>query len=70
MRVWVLTEEYNDYNQNGEYFLAVFKEIPSREELLGVGVEDNSEIINNLLINGGGRLKHEYTWYFLRAYDL
>lgn len=31
--VWVLTNEYNDYDQHGEYFQAVFSEEPTLETL-------------------------------------
>ncbi len=31
--VWVLTEEYNEYDQHGEYFLAVFKDEPTEKDL-------------------------------------
>lgn len=30
MKVWVLTSEVNDYDQHGDYFLAVFKNKPSK----------------------------------------
>ena len=30
-KVYVLTEPVSDYNQHGEYFLWVFKEIPTLE---------------------------------------
>jgi len=33
MKVWVLTEEFNDYDQHGAYFLAVFKHEPTEADL-------------------------------------
>lgn len=33
MTVWILTEEYNDYDQHGEYFVAVFADKPTTEQL-------------------------------------
>lgn len=32
--VWVLTEEHNDYNQYGNYFLAVFNREPTEADLV------------------------------------
>lgn len=32
-KVYVLTELVNDYYQHGEYFLGVFKDIPTLEEI-------------------------------------
>ncbi len=48
--IWILTEEYNDYDQHGEYFLAAFKEKPSLEELKKY---DYDHI---------GRVHNEYSW--------
>lgn len=31
--VWVLTETYNDYNQHGAYFIKVWKNKPTVEQL-------------------------------------
>ena len=36
-RVYVLTELVNDYYQHGEYFLGVFKDIPTLEEVNACG---------------------------------
>lgn len=33
MKVWVLLREENDYNQHGEYFVKVFRNRPTIEEL-------------------------------------
>ena len=32
-KVYVLTERVNDYNQYGEYFLGVFKNVPTLSEV-------------------------------------
>jgi len=37
MKVWVLTEEVNDYNQHGNYFLAVFKHEPTEADIKQYG---------------------------------
>lgn len=64
--VWVLTCEVNEYNQCGEYFVAVFKNKPTSIELtLDCDVDlKTAEHISN----GGGRLRVEHTWYFLREH--
>ena len=36
-KVYVLTELVSDYHQHGEYFLGVFKEIPTLEEVNACG---------------------------------
>ena len=67
MNVWVLTTEYNEYDQYGEYFVAVFKEIPHRSQLTAFGVPQNR--LRHVL-NGGGRIEFEHQWFFLRIYNL
>lgn len=32
--VWLLTREHNDYDQHGEYFIAVFAEKPTIQQLI------------------------------------
>lgn len=62
-RVWILTEEYNDYDQHGEYFLGVYTSKPTIEQLLGKGVPQNC--LRHVL-NGGGRKGTEDQWFHLR----
>lgn len=38
MNVWILTTEYNDYDQYGEYFLQAFASKPTPEQLVAEGV--------------------------------
>jgi len=33
MKVWILTSEYNDYDQHGEYFEAVFAQKPTLQQI-------------------------------------
>lgn len=66
-KVWVLTEEYNQYDQYGEYYLAVFKDKPTLEKLLNFGM---NETIAKHVLNGGGREKVEDQWYNLREEEL
>ena len=72
--VWVLTEEYNDYDQHGAYFLAVFQTKPSIKELAdwfsvheGMGFPNIMAGISFLehLLKGGGRREYEDNWYNL-----
>lgn len=63
MHVYILTSEHNDYDQHGEYFLAVFKQKPTSTQLLECGVAPAQ--IEHVLA-GGGRQKHEDVWYHLR----
>jgi hypothetical protein len=61
---WILTREINEYDQDGEYFVAVFFTKPTLEELkLMLGLE-NKVIIH--ILNGGGRRKTENEWFHLR----
>lgn len=73
--VWVITKEYNQYDQYGEYFCKVFKDKPSldkcKEFLLSEGYisdrncgEFNDSCAKRLSV-GGGRFKNEDVWYNL-----
>lgn len=73
MSVWVLTEEYNDYDQHGEYFLHAWDHKPSREEL-EVHIDEKSRYDQpdyiSYVLNGGGQIDnvkyYEYKWYILK----
>lgn len=73
--VWVLTESYNDYDQHGEYLVAVFKEKPTVRELaeffkytktgnVAGNVFDALDFLLGLLENKGRRGYEEH-WYNL-----
>jgi len=64
---FVLTTEYNEYDQYGEYFLAVFSNKPTEEQLLSYDVP--SKDIQHVL-NGGGRQNIEWKWFFLKEVPL
>lgn len=66
MSVWVLTRELNEYDQFGEYFVAVFPEKPHHSQLTANGVEQ--EKLKHTL-NGGGRVGTEYEWFHLREIE-
>ena len=67
MKVWVLTREINEYNQDGEYFVAVFANEPMYTHLLECGVPFNR--LGHVL-NGGGRIGDENEWFYLREYNI
>ena len=77
-KVYVLTYEVNQYDQYGEYFVAVFKELPSVEDLANVMSGQDLNLGNVMeavsflehLRKGGGRRKTEDQWYYLREVDL
>ncbi len=61
--VWVLTREINQYDQDGEYFVAVFENKPHHTQLSVNGVPQNR--LKHVL-DGGGRVGIENEWFFLR----
>lgn len=65
--VWVLTREINQYDQDGEYFVAVFAEKPHHALLTACGVPTNR--LNHVL-KGGGRVRAENEWFYLREHTL
>lgn len=67
MLVWVLTTEHNEYDQFGEYFVAVFlnKPTPIELEWYGISVEDIPHVQN-----GGGRQSHENQWWHLKSHEI
>ena len=67
MLIWVLTQEYNEYDQYGEYFIAVFGKKPTHKQLTARGV-----LTNRLrhTLNGGGRIGTENVWYYLRPTEI
>ena len=65
--VWILTSEYNDYDQHGEYFEGVWQDKPNAEQLMDKGVAEPN--LRHVL-NGGGRIDSEYKWFNLVRYSL
>lgn len=68
MEVWVLTRAFNDYDQHGDYFVAVFGHKPTEQELLKESV--TLEAIPNLLNYGVGRIRDEYDWWYLEKHEV
>ena len=67
MIVWILTNEVNEYDQCGEYFLGVFGKQPTRDQLRAMGVAE-SEVEH--VLAGGGRRGDEYCWFHLTAHTI
>lgn len=75
--VWILTYEINDYNQEGEYFLAAFDKKPDHQKLAQAlrGQQNNpSDIMSALaliehILKGGGRRGAENHWYGLQEVE-
>lgn len=68
MKVWLLTSEYNDYDQHGEYFKEVFLSKPTSNqlvELCGISVATATHVLTK-----GGRLNSAEVWYFLREHEV
>jgi hypothetical protein len=65
--LYVLTRSINDYNQDGEYFVAVFHKKPTVEQLLENGVS-KEEVFH--VLEKGGRRVFEDEWSHLRPYNI
>lgn len=63
-KLWVITCSVNDYNQHGDYLIAVFTEKPTMIQLDKIFPNPEAGFYNHLL-NGGGRIRSENMWYYL-----
>jgi len=64
--MWVLTREHNEYDQYGEYFIAVFINKPNKEQLQKLFSKGKLKVDIDYILNGGGRTeKMENIWYNL-----
>ena len=69
MKIWILTEEYNEYDQYGAYFTAAFKDKPTPEQLK-IHTECTEEYNSWLIESGGGRQNTtDRSWYLLFEYE-
>jgi hypothetical protein len=70
--IFVVTREHNDYDQHGDYLVAVYLTKPTYSQLLSLLHEDSSVSRNvyrataRHLLNGGGRQGTEDVWYNLK----
>ena len=65
MKLWILTQEYNLYDQLGEYFIEAYDHLPTFEELTSVGVPTNR--VKAVQLGGGRKDQTEYTWFYLKT---
>ena len=64
--MFILTRELNEYEQDGEYFVAAYKRKPTYEMLEQViNANDVDEVVKYLLEDGGGRIRKEREWWNL-----
>lgn len=61
--IWVLTTEYNEYDQYGEYFVTAFKDKPTAAQLIE---HTQGYRYINALEKNLGRQGTEYQWFNLR----
>ncbi len=64
MKVWILTKEYNEYDQFGEYFIEVFANKPTLDQLTTLGIKESEA--KHILEKNGGRRGVEDERYHLR----
>ena len=62
--IWVLTKEYNDYRQHGEYYVKAWTHQPTPAELMAHGVPDWE--VDHVL-KGGGRNGIDDEWFNLNT---
>ena len=67
MSLFILTEEYNEYDQHGSYYLRAWRDKPTVEQLLPY--IDTRSTAARLLAVGGGREGKEHSWYNLEEQD-
>ena len=72
-KVYVLTEEINDYNQHGEYFLCAFKNVPTFKEVNNCDAyfgNINKEQYKSLVKDGYLQNKPDYEFLYLKEVEL
>jgi hypothetical protein len=68
MKVWILTMEYDHYDQYGEYFIKAYANKPTREQLLVAEENINEENVDWILA-GGGRQGTDDRWFHLNKIE-
>lgn len=76
MKVWVLTREINEYDQDGAYFETVFAEKPTIKTVASYlsGKVNMSDVMSAVvlcehIIAGGGRVGTEQEWFNLEEVE-
>ena len=67
MKVWILTTEYNAYDQYGEYFVDVFQNKPTLFRIMEDLQCSEEEALH--ILNGGGRKNYEEQWFYLHEME-
>jgi hypothetical protein len=65
--MWIVTEEYNAYDQYGEYFIACYGSKPTFAQLKKLIEADDVTI--GKLTRGGGRQGTEEIWWNLHEVE-
>lgn len=65
--MWVITRAINQYDQDGEYFVAVYDKLPSTKQIMSI-VRCNEKYAQHIL-SGGGRIGVEPEWHYLTQLD-
>ena len=68
MKAYILTESYNLYDQQGDYFIAWWPNKPTIEELRKVITGYGDTCLQHVL-DGGGRRNYEDSWYLLHEME-
>lgn len=68
-KIWVLTAEVNEYDQFGAYFVSWFPEKPVFKIIRKIILKNYSDEYVRHILNGGGRIYTEHTWYSLSEVD-
>ena len=72
-KVYVLTELVNDYYQHGEYFLGVFKDVPTLEEVNACGAyfgKIYKEQYEQLIEDGSLQYQGYHEFLYLKEVEL
>jgi hypothetical protein len=62
--MYVVTTEFNLYDQEGQYFVAAFESEPTFQELKTL-LPKESDVTIGKLTRGGGRENGDHQWYNL-----
>ena len=62
--MWIVTRDINEYEQDGDYFVAAYHDKPSFKALKEL-LPGETDVNVGKLTRGGGRQAWEYQWYNL-----
>ena len=62
--MYIITRAVNEYNQEGQYFVAAYNVKPTFKQLKELLNLD--DVTTGKLTRGGGRQDNEYDWYYLK----